>query len=940
MNAHGFAVICVVLTIAGAGSAHAEIVVTTARIGCLDIQTTPNLTTLVGEACNGKASCAYKAPTPAAYRAAGVTAKTRAFCTQAMEITYQCGQNDYHTVTVPGDAWDQPPAQLSCRAAPAPAPSRPQADVINVRAARIGCLDIQTTSNLTAMVGRTCDGKSACSFKAPTEAQYRAAGVKAATRTFCTQAMEITYDCGRNDPRSVFVPGDAWKHPPAALTCAAVPPPTSFNPGEGPIKITSARIGCLDIQTAGNLTSIVGQACNGRASCTYPAPTPDAYRKAGVVAATRTLCSQAMEIKFRCGTNDDQTITVPGDAWNRPPARLVCDGKTVATNRQDVTPPTVGSKAEPSCKPPVLAPPEYYIAPKGMLDWSPVPQADLAKIVKHHVYHPDLFQLLSGFIPPPLPSPSQYNTTQIPGSPGSTLGTHEGRLRAELREVAKKKDPLSALCKAAQRFTTNRPASKDTPADRDFGNAFADLSVAGKATFAAFVAARPDEAKLKASAACAGASDAAIRTALDRAYAVANALRKDHASADRRSLGWIAVSGEDDQPYRPVNVPSTKFPQFQIKVDVPRFGLGVHSRYMVAHRTAPAFAPAAAPLVNGGARKVAGDPAPAIAPEAEVILFIHGMDSRVEEAEQLTDALHRRPDGKNWTVISFDLPTSGYADNLHHGRISPIGQVACHNTPLLDFIEEYIVAFVDTVDRQTGGRLKPRIRAVVGGSLGGNMAMRLGRRPNTPWVTNVVPWSPAAIWPSKIAQRNAVAAGCDTGWDMLDDRAVDVSLTWGGKDPFFLPENELPAFRRTLFYGGFDWKPAFGLGGPPQAQCWFSDRWSCKQEALRAARLDRHETYDANFRAWHWRLAAEQLAFSQQQLADGTRQPLYLRNHKRMLLICGHEDTCGDLCKHTREVAAKMVNTPGYARFMQQTGHSLDNEYPTFIANEIATFLP
>jgi hypothetical protein len=31
-------------------------------------------------------------------------------------------------------------------------------------------------------------------------------------------------------------------------------------------------------------------------------------------------------------------------------------------------------------------------------------------------------------------------------------------------------------------FTRNRPATAETPSDHDFGNAFADLSVTGKAT--------------------------------------------------------------------------------------------------------------------------------------------------------------------------------------------------------------------------------------------------------------------------------------------------------------------------------------------------------------------------------------------------------------------------------------------------------------------------
>ncbi len=96
-------------------------------------------------------------------------------------------------------------------------------------------------------------------------------------------------------------------------------------------------------------------------------------------------------------------------------------------------------------------------------------------------------------------------------------------------------------------------------------------------------------------------------------------------------------------------------------------------------------------------------------------------------------------------------------------------------------------------------------------------------------------------------------------------------------------------------------------------------------------------------RAWHWRLGAEQLAFSHRQNTrpglSEYQDPLYLYNNKPMLLFCGFEDVCGDLCKYTREVAGKMVNTPGYARFLNQTGHSLDNEHPSYIAREIAEFL-
>jgi hypothetical protein len=101
---------------------------------------------------------------------------------------------------------------------------------ITVTEAQIGCTDLtQNRGNLTSVVGKACNGKFACSFKAPTPQQYQQMGVKAYTRTFCTQAMEITYRCGNSASKSVTVPGDAWTHPAAELVCEVPPPP----PGNG-----------------------------------------------------------------------------------------------------------------------------------------------------------------------------------------------------------------------------------------------------------------------------------------------------------------------------------------------------------------------------------------------------------------------------------------------------------------------------------------------------------------------------------------------------------------------------------------------------------------------------------------------------------------------------------------------------------------------------------
>jgi hypothetical protein len=171
---------------------------------------------------------------------------------------------------------------------------------------------------------------------------------------------------------------------------------------------------------------------------------------------------------------------------------------------------------------------------------------------------------------------------------------------------------------------------------------------------------------------------------------------------------------------------------------------------------------------------------PAIADDAEILLYVHGMDSRTEEADDMAKALMElgKARGKNFVMIAMDLPTSGYADKVDHRRISDIhvlgnkrdfppedfdahGQ---HNAPLLDFDENFIVSFVDTLDRQTP--IKDKIRAIIGGSLGGNMALRLGRRTDLPWLKAVVPWSPGSIWDSLADGDDLFKhAAVRTGWE-------------------------------------------------------------------------------------------------------------------------------------------------------------------------------
>jgi pimeloyl-ACP methyl ester carboxylesterase len=541
-----------------------------------------------------------------------------------------------------------------------------------------------------------------------------------------------------------------------------------------------------------------------------------------------------------------------------------------------------------------------------------------------------------------------------------------------LRTAAAHRNPVESLCRSAEAFALGNASD---------GNAFADLSVTGRHAYAAFRAQPPQEAQILA---ClqnnprtktlpANVLQGAVTSALNRAYQVAKVIRtggwaKPGTNPDRGPLQYIAVSGEDDQPHRPVNVPSAEFPQYDLDVQVPvpnGAPIVVHTRYMIAHTRpleAVQMSPRAKQTLPGGlapgalqalsaaqARTLPADLAPVLAPDAIVFLYIPGMDSNLEEALDVTHALHElgRQRNKNYTVISMDLPTSGYADNIDPNRLAPLtvyghaGGVVDglgfapnptnrYAVPILNFYEDFIVNFVKKLDGSTG--VTRHAIYPIGGSLGGNMAFRLGRpRPDAPWINTVISWSPASIWPS-----------------MADNSATHVALSvpWylAGGDPIFAQEANWS--RRSFFYGGFDWesKAAFVIpmgGGKPQAQFWYSDNWPCKQTHLKLARIARYETYDSFFRQWHWRLATEQMLFSQQIPIPGTspQQRLYMKNTKRMLLMCGMDDTGGDLCRYTRDVAPHMEMTPGRARFLTATGHSIHNERPNFLAQQIVDFV-
>ena len=516
-----------------------------------------------------------------------------------------------------------------------------------------------------------------------------------------------------------------------------------------------------------------------------------------------------------------------------------------------------------------------------------------------------------------------------------------GRLLPELRASAAQADARQNLLASTLAYLHD---------DEAMGKAYADLSITGKRGYSHFKTLYHQGqvtepillTQLQAQPQSQGFSPEAMLMAvtqtLDRVFRVAHALHELN-SPYRAELGYIAVSGEDDEPHRPVNVPTAPYRQYDLAVPVGTHV--VHTRYIIADSLHPETP--SAPITPITRWRLPEEPQPTLSADAKVLIYVHGMDSRLEEGLDLTKALQKiaRETGENWTVVIMDMPTSGYADKIDHTTISPITDIGSgrgfllfgfnahghQNVPVLDFDENFIVSFVDTLDAKIP--LKAHLKAVIGGSLGGNMTFRMGRRTDLAWLKSTVTWSPASIW-TGLADGSDLfkQIGVVTGWNRAGGDPASVPETDGARNTFFTQ-----AFRDVINFGPIQVVPA-------QPNQWWRTTWPCFKANKKLARIEREEIYTPNFRLWHWRLGAEQLIFSQQGAPDISR-PRYLDNHVRMLLACGKNDHFAftDICWTTQKVSRRMVNTPGKTLVFENTGHSIHNERPNAFARQIVKFL-
>ena len=547
-----------------------------------------------------------------------------------------------------------------------------------------------------------------------------------------------------------------------------------------------------------------------------------------------------------------------------------------------------------------------------------------------------------------------------------------GRLIRPLRLAAKQKDAKDILARAAVARYRHRhqQLTSPEPNSRVIQDALSDLAVTGRSAYASFRALRPVEADLRAlvksklaavypthQVVDADLSDA-IKETLERAYKVAWALRGpvSHRSAERDALGWIAVTAEDDPPHRPVNVGSALFPQYDLTVQVGT--TPVTTRFVVASRQFQDEYPVKLEKVPPQTPTSAGapqDPSQRAIPPitGDIVLFIHGHSSSAEEAMPLVGPLLQQAEnrGRQVTLISLDLPSNGYASMIEHTDIAKI-EDSRWNTgyPILDFIEDFIVAFVDELEALQPG-FKDKIVGVIGGSLGGNMGLRLARRnPAThPWLHSVVSWSPASTWDSWARAVLGVPVPRGRIYDVVKHEAVGRTRGASVEDEVEAPHNKSSI--NKFFYEEFAGQK---IGRIAQSDHWYSEDWPCREKAKESSHRGIYEIYNEIFRHWHWRVAHEQLIYSHwdSDTTDPSIDPdpriesaagpaRFSQIKSRLLLVMAHDDDRYPerIFLHTEALANEMTMVQGTTLFVKNTGHSIPTERPVFFAGQILDFL-
>lgn len=281
------------------------------------------------------------------------------------------------------------------------------------------------------------------------------------------------------------------------------------------------------------------------------------------------------------------------------------------------------------------------------------------------------------------------------------------------------------------------------------------------------------------------------------------------------------------------------------------------------HLTRPKDAPATSfeqrDVTVNGLRLRYIDVAPRGHEDDEPVLLIHGHSSRLEEYEDLVPYLAERR-----RVLVPDLPGSGYSDK-------PVRKYS------LQFFEDTLLGFLDA--------LKIDKTHLGGGSLGGNLVLRLGHREPERF-DRLAAWAPAGSWEPM------------RKW------------LWFGKVMRNL---------RFLFW------PSLWV----QSRFWYRRDWEGREAALRDAWAYYKEVYGDGFHSMYWDIGADQVQQSLFHVAHEIDHPTWL--------AVGDQDHALDMFNGVKRLAKMIPNVK--LRVYEGARHSLANEVATDLGREVDLFL-
>lgn len=244
--------------------------------------------------------------------------------------------------------------------------------------------------------------------------------------------------------------------------------------------------------------------------------------------------------------------------------------------------------------------------------------------------------------------------------------------------------------------------------------------------------------------------------------------------------------------------------------------------------------------------------------DGDVLLLIHGLTSRIEEYESIVPIL-----SKHHRVLVVDLPGSGYSDKPNRAYS-------------LSFYEDTLLGFLDA--------LSVKRAHLGGGSLGGNLVLRLGvREPQR--FSKLAAWAPAGAWePAKV-----MAAVC-----------------------------RIFAGRRWF------WPTVWG-----QSRFWYEKSWPGRRQALDDTFRYYQEVLNAGFVRMYWEVAIDQIEQSLFAAAPTVALPTFL--------AVGEKDNGMRLREGVRRLSQLI---PG-AELTEFKGarHSLASEIPELLAHSVDEFL-